>query len=120
MTRMELNKKVRMWLYENMKAEVFDKGEVTILAARPHVFKFAKNGQLFFYDRWTWNVHVHGKSRHEMTDFVLVRTDQVGEVIDVFRVPYDTATRRKSIAAYAKPGADMRRGWINHYRLHTP
>ena len=118
---LELNRQARRWLYEHHR-ELLLRDDTTILAARPHIFRVQRHGVAHVYDRWTWNIHVHGKDRKEKTDFVLLQVDHDGVFEAVYYVPHDVATKRKSIAYYQARNPkriQKMRNWLSRFAVNS-
>lgn len=119
LAKIELNRQARRWLYENRR-DLLLREDTTILSARPHIFRVRRGGVVHVYDRWTWNIHVHGKDRKEETDFVLLQMDQAGQFMAVYYVPHDVAIKRKSIALYQSRNprrVQYVRNWLSRFEL---
>lgn len=129
---MELNKVAREWIRRHRR-DLFEREDLLILAARPSEFILTRRGRRHEYYRWSWNIHVHGKTRLGLKDFLLVKIEETpcdpiakrpqlesGEVVALYVVPYDEAMRRKTISIYEPIGRSKYRGtrsWLDRYQL---
>lgn len=120
LAKLELNRLARRWLYENRR-DLLLREDTTVLSARPHIFRVSRGGVVHVYDRWTWNIHVHGRDRKSETDFVLLQMDTDGRFMTMYYVPYNVAIKRKSIAYYrSKNPKRIRamRNWLSRFEIH--
>jgi len=117
--RMDLNLAARKLLAKTHPELLFSQ-EVLILAARPHIIEVQRGPRVHTYDRWTWNIHVHGKMRTTLRDFLLVKMQPDGTIETLFLVPYDIAMKRKSAALYSIRTSRKRHakvGWLKYYEI---
>lgn len=112
---MELNRTARQWLRTHRR-DLYERDDIIILSAQPHPFIFTRNGREFTYERWSWNIHVHGNLRAQLKDFLLMQMDGEGKLIGKFLVPGDRAIKSKTIALYTG-GKRQRRSWIKEFKI---
>lgn len=115
MDNMELNRTARRWLMTHRR-ELFERNDIIILSAQPHPIVLMRNGREFTYERWSWNIHMHGNMRSQLKDFLLMQMEMDGNVSGLFLVPYDRAVQSKTIALY-RGGYTRRRTWLSEYAL---